>query len=88
MQQNLLQLDGRIVIVAGAGGGGLGTTVTRLAANAGATVIGVSRRKENLDEHLGRSAAAVVDGGASPIEDDGLQAWCGRHQRLSRSQSK
>ena len=53
MQQNPLQLDGRIVIVAGAGGGGLGTTVTRLAANAGATVIGVSRRKENLDEHLG-----------------------------------
>jgi NAD(P)-dependent dehydrogenase (short-subunit alcohol dehydrogenase family) len=53
MQQNLLQLDGRIVVVSGAGGGGLGTTVTRLAANAGATVIGVSRRKENLDEHLG-----------------------------------
>ena len=53
MNQNLLQLDGRIVIVAGAGGGGLGTTVTRLAAEAGATVIGVSRRQENLDKHLG-----------------------------------
>ncbi len=53
MSENLLQLDGRIVVVAGAGGGGLGTAVTRLAAEAGATVIGVSRRQSNLDEHLG-----------------------------------
>ncbi len=53
MSQNLLQLTGRIVVVAGAGGGGLGTAVTRLAAEAGATVIGVSRRQSNLDQHLG-----------------------------------
>ena len=53
MSNNLLQLDGRIVVVAGAGGGGLGTAVTRLAAEAGATVIGVSRRQSNLDQHLG-----------------------------------
>jgi NAD(P)-dependent dehydrogenase (short-subunit alcohol dehydrogenase family) len=53
MNKNLLQLDGRIVVVAGAGGGGLGTTVTRMAAEAGAIVIGVSRRQENLDKHLG-----------------------------------
>src|SRR5690606_29324200 len=53
MTQNLLQLDGRVVVVAGAGGGGLGTTVTRMAARAGATVIGVSRRPDNLEQHLG-----------------------------------
>jgi NAD(P)-dependent dehydrogenase (short-subunit alcohol dehydrogenase family) len=53
MSKNLLQLEGRIVVVAGAGGGGLGTAVTRLCAEAGATVIGVSRRQSNLDEHLG-----------------------------------
>lgn len=53
MSENLLTLAGRIVVVAGAGGGGLGTTVTRMVAEAGATVIGVSRRRENLDEHLG-----------------------------------
>lgn len=53
MEQNLLQLNDRIVVVAGAGGGGLGTAVTRMAARAGATVIGVSRRQTNLDQHLG-----------------------------------
>ena len=47
-----LSLDGRIVVVSGAGGGGIGTTVTRMAAEAGATVVAVSRSKENLDEHV------------------------------------
>ena len=28
----LLRLDGRIVVVSGAGGGGIGTTITRMAA--------------------------------------------------------
>ena len=49
---DLLRLDGRIVVVSGAGGGGIGTTVTRLAAEAGGTVVAVSRSKENLDEHV------------------------------------
>ena len=31
---DLLSLDGRIVVVSGAGGGGIGTTVTRMAAEA------------------------------------------------------
>ncbi len=57
MAQDLLQLNNRIVVVAGAGGGGLGTTVTRMAARAGATVIGVSRGQENLDKHLGPMVA-------------------------------
>lgn len=59
-QQNAFSLAGRIIIVSGAGGGGLGTTVSRMAAEAGATVIGVSRRQDNLDQHLG------------PLIDEGL----------------
>ncbi len=53
MAADLLNLDGRIVVVAGAGGGGLGTAVTRVTAQAGATVIGVSRSSDNLEQHLG-----------------------------------
>ncbi|MFI5720511.1 SDR family NAD(P)-dependent oxidoreductase [Nocardia sp. NPDC051750] len=45
-------LDGRVVIVSGAGGGGIGTAVTRLVAQAGATVLGVSRGAENLAKHV------------------------------------
>ena len=35
MEQNLLKLDGRIVVVTGAAGGGIGTTVTRMVAAPG-----------------------------------------------------
>lgn len=48
-----LSLRGRTVVVCGAGGGGIGTTVTAMVAEAGATVIAVSRSRENLDEHIG-----------------------------------
>ncbi|MGV0838224.1 SDR family NAD(P)-dependent oxidoreductase [Mycolicibacterium thermoresistibile] len=57
---NLLSLEGRIVVVSGAGGGGIGTTVTAMAARAGATVLAVSRSQDNLDQHIG------------PMVDDGL----------------
>ncbi|MCV7179296.1 SDR family NAD(P)-dependent oxidoreductase [Mycolicibacterium sphagni] len=57
---DLLRLDGRIVVVSGAGGGGIGTTVTEMAARAGATVVAVSRSQDNLDQHMG------------PLVDDGL----------------
>ncbi|MET7773981.1 SDR family NAD(P)-dependent oxidoreductase, partial [Nocardia sp. NPDC005366] len=50
-------LNGRIVIVAGAGGGGIGTAVTRMIARAGATVIAVSRSPENLGKHIEPLAA-------------------------------
>jgi NAD(P)-dependent dehydrogenase (short-subunit alcohol dehydrogenase family) len=59
----MIDLSGRIVVVSGAGGGGIGTTVTRLAAEAGATVVAVSRRRENLDEHVG----PLVEQGLSAI---------------------
>jgi NAD(P)-dependent dehydrogenase (short-subunit alcohol dehydrogenase family) len=74
---DLLNLDGRIVVVSGAGGGGIGTTVTRMVAEAGATVIAVSRSKENLDEHiapLGASGLAVIPVAADAATDAGIGA--------------
>jgi NAD(P)-dependent dehydrogenase (short-subunit alcohol dehydrogenase family) len=70
-------LDGRVVVVSGAGGGGIGTTVTRMAAEAGATVVAVSRSQANLDEHVAPLAAAglaVVPVAADASTDDGIGA--------------
>jgi NAD(P)-dependent dehydrogenase (short-subunit alcohol dehydrogenase family) len=72
---DLLSLDGRIVVVSGAGGGGIGTTVTRMAAEAGATVVAVSRSAENLDEHvapLGARGLAVLPVVADAATDQGI----------------
>ena len=72
---DLLKLDGRIVVVSGAGGGGIGTTVTRMAAEAGATVVAVSRSEENLDDHVAPLAArglAVIPVAADASTDDGI----------------
>ncbi len=74
---DLLRLDGRVVVVSGAGGGGIGTTVTRLVAQAGATVVAVSRSKENLDEHvtpLAQQGLSVVSVPADASTDDGIAA--------------
>jgi NAD(P)-dependent dehydrogenase (short-subunit alcohol dehydrogenase family) len=68
-------LDGRIVVVSGAGGGGIGTTVTRLAAQSGATVVAVSRSKDNLDEHvapLAQQGLSVVPVAGDASTDDGI----------------
>lgn len=72
---DLLSLDGRVVVVSGAGGGGIGTTVTEMAARAGATVVAVSRSAENLDRHVGPLVAAglpVVPVAADASTDDGV----------------
>jgi NAD(P)-dependent dehydrogenase (short-subunit alcohol dehydrogenase family) len=71
----LLRLDGRIVVVSGAGGGGIGTTITAMAARVGATVVAVSRSKENLDEHvvpLAQQGLSVVPVAADASTDDGI----------------
>ncbi|HET8934018.1 MAG TPA: SDR family oxidoreductase [Polyangiales bacterium] len=47
-----IDLSGRVVIVAGAAGGGIGTQVTALAARAGATVIAVSRSTAKLERDI------------------------------------
>jgi NAD(P)-dependent dehydrogenase (short-subunit alcohol dehydrogenase family) len=77
VMSDLLRLDGRIVVVSGAGGGGIGTAVTAMAAEAGATVIAVSRSKENLDEHvvpLAKRGLPVVPMAADASTDDGIAA--------------
>lgn len=70
-----LGLAGRVVVVAGAGGGGIGTAVTRLIARAGATVIAVSRGKENLATHVEPLAAEglpVIPHAADASTDEGV----------------
>lgn len=72
-----LGLDGRIVVVSGAGGGGIGTAVTRMVAQAGATVLAVSRTKDNLDRHitpLAEAGLSVVPVVADAATDDGIAA--------------
>ena len=68
-------LDGRVVIVSGAGGGGIGTAVTRLVAEAGATVLGVSRGAQNLATHVAPLAAEglpVLPVQADAASDEGI----------------
>jgi 3-oxoacyl-[acyl-carrier protein] reductase len=77
MEHDLLSLAGRIVVVAGAAGGGIGTAVTRTVARAGATVVAVSRGQDNLDQHLGPLIAdglSIVPVAADVSTDSGVQA--------------
>jgi NAD(P)-dependent dehydrogenase (short-subunit alcohol dehydrogenase family) len=72
---NLIGLDGRVVIVSGAAGGGIGTTVTQMVARAGATVIAVSRSQENLKQHihpLVEEGLSVVPVAADASTDEGI----------------
>ncbi len=72
-----LSLAGRVVVVSGAGGGGIGTAVTRKVAQAGATVVAVSRRQDNLDQHLGpliTQGLSIVPVAADAATDDGVAA--------------
>jgi 3-oxoacyl-[acyl-carrier protein] reductase len=54
----LLDFSGRTVVVAGAGGGGIGTSVSGFLAGAGASVIGVDNRPEALEEFSTATRAA------------------------------
>ena len=75
MSENMIDLAGRIVIVAGAAGGGIGTAVTRTVARAGATVIAVSRSKQKLDTHVEPMVAdglSVIPVSADVGTDDGI----------------
>jgi NAD(P)-dependent dehydrogenase (short-subunit alcohol dehydrogenase family) len=72
---SLLRLDGRIIVVSGAAGGGIGTTVTSIIARAGATVIAVSRSQKNLDQHIGPLVAeglSIVPVAADASTDEGV----------------
>jgi NAD(P)-dependent dehydrogenase (short-subunit alcohol dehydrogenase family) len=54
----LLDLSGRTVVVAGAGGGGIGTAISAMLARAGATVVGVDNRDEALSDFSSATAGA------------------------------
>jgi NAD(P)-dependent dehydrogenase (short-subunit alcohol dehydrogenase family) len=72
---DLLGLNGRIVIVSGAAGGGIGTSVVDMVARAGATVIAVSRSAQNLEDHVGPLVAEglpIVPVAADASHDDGI----------------
>lgn len=87
-RDDFLGLRGRIVVVSGAGGGGIGTTVTAMTARAGATVIAVSRSKENLDEHvapLAQEGLAVVPVAADASTDEGIAAVIDQARRVDGS---
>ena len=74
---SLVSLAGRVVIVSGAGGGGIGTAVAAMAARVGATVIAVSRSADNLDEHIGPligQGLPVVPVAADAGTDEGIAA--------------
>jgi NAD(P)-dependent dehydrogenase (short-subunit alcohol dehydrogenase family) len=82
--QNLLDLQGRVVIVAGAAGGGIGTTVARMVAEAGATVVAVSRGKDNLDTHISplvERGLPIVPVSADVGTEDGVIAAMDQAQR-------
>lgn len=75
MGHDFLELDGRIVVVSGAAGGGIGTSVTSMVARAGATVIAVSRSPENIEKHLDplvTEGLSVVPVAADASTDEGI----------------
>jgi NAD(P)-dependent dehydrogenase (short-subunit alcohol dehydrogenase family) len=82
MEKKLLNLDGRIVVVTGAAGGGIGTHATRMLAEAGATVVAVSRSREKIDKHL----APVIEQGLSivPVSTDEGVAATMEHARRAK----
>jgi 3-oxoacyl-[acyl-carrier protein] reductase len=59
-----LDLSGRSIVVAGAGGGGIGTAVSGMLAAAGALVVGVDNRPEALDDFI--AVTSKVDGREHP----------------------
>lgn len=68
MTKQLIDFEGRTIIVTGAAGGGIGTAVTRMLAEAGATVIAAGRTAEKFD----RNIAPLIAEGLSivPVQAD------------------
>ncbi|OAA21887.1 dehydrogenase of unknown specificity, short-chain alcohol dehydrogenase like [Frankia sp. EI5c] len=84
MTSDFIDLTGRVVVVSGAGGGGIGTSVVRLVARAGATVVAVSRSQDNLDTHvapLAEEGLPVVPVAADASTDEGIATVLERVRR-------
>jgi NAD(P)-dependent dehydrogenase (short-subunit alcohol dehydrogenase family) len=72
-----IRLDGRVVVVSGAGGGGIGSMTARAMAEAGATVLAVDVRQDPLDAlgaDLAKDDLAIVPLVADVTSDDGVEA--------------
>ncbi len=77
MEKRLLNFDGRIIVVTGAAGGGIGTSTVRMLAEAGATVVAVSRSQEKIDKYIAPLVAqglAIVPLVADVSTDEGVAA--------------
>jgi len=77
MEEKLLNLDGRIIVVTGAAGGGIGTSATRMLAEVGATVVAVSRSREKIDKNIAPLVAqglSIVPLVADISTDEGVAA--------------
>jgi len=77
MEQGLLKLDGRIVVVTGAAGGGMGTSAARMLAEAGATVVAVSRSRDKIEQNIAPLIArglSIVPLVADVSTDEGVGA--------------
>jgi NAD(P)-dependent dehydrogenase (short-subunit alcohol dehydrogenase family) len=75
MDNDFLKLDGRVVIVSGAAGGGIGTSVVSHVARAGATVIAVSRSPEKLEQWVAplvKEGLPIVPVAADATTDEGI----------------
>ncbi len=75
MSDTLLDLSGRVVVVAGAGGGGMGTLICHRVARAGATVLALDVSGQSLDDHLEplrEQGLAVVPHVCDILDDDGF----------------
>ena len=59
MEQPLINFDGRVVVVTGAAGGGIGTSTAKMLARAGARVIATSRSAAKLEQNI---APLVAEG--------------------------
>lgn len=77
MEQRLIKFDGRVVVVTGAAGGGIGTNVARMLAQAGARVIATSRSAAKLEQNIAPLVAeglAVTPVLADVSTDEGVAA--------------
>ena len=77
MDRTFLKLDGRIIVVSGAAGGGIGTSTTRMLAEAGATVVAVSRSQEKINKNIAplmEKGLSIVPVVADISTDEGVAA--------------
>jgi NAD(P)-dependent dehydrogenase (short-subunit alcohol dehydrogenase family) len=77
MEQQLINFDGRVVVVTGAAGGGIGTTVAKMLAKAGARVIATSRSAAKLEQNIAPLVAqglAITPVMADVSTDEGVAA--------------